>query len=232
MSKKYSKKNLLYVEDDLNIRDNYCFVLKDHFQHIYTASSFKEAIDILNECEYEIDIAIIDIKLDGYKTGIDIVKEIRSKNLNTKLIITSAYSTVENLLTLSSLNLSAFLIKPIKNQNLKNSIDCALKELELIKIIKQDILQIDNEYQWDFSLKELKEKNKIISLTKIEKELLQVIFSNPSRELTYEFIINEIWDYDDKNHQETLRTLISRLRKKLPKDTIQTLYNVGYKYLK
>lgn len=229
MSEKYRNKNLLYVEDDVTILENYCFVLQEKFQNIYTASNYDEALRLFNE--HEIHMAIIDIKLNGYKTGIDIVKGIRDQNLNTKIIITSAYSTVENLLTLSSLNLTGFLVKPISNQQLKDTIDCAIKELDTIKIIKQDILSLDENYQWDFSLKELKCNNKIISLTKVEKQLLQIIFSNPSIELTYDFIISNIWDYDDKEHHETLRTLISRVRKKLPKNTIKTLYNIGYRYL-
>jgi len=229
MNKKYGSKNLLYVEDDIAIQENYCFVLENQFENIYTASSYKEAMVLFKK--HEIHVAIIDINLNSCKTGIDIIKDIRNIDLNVRIIVTSAYSTIENLLEVSSLHLSAFLVKPLDNKTLQDSIDNTVKELDTIKIIKQDVLYIDEQYQWDFSLKELKYNNQMINLTKVEKELLQIIFSNPSTELTYTFIIENVWDYDDKEHHETLRTLISRIRKKLPPNTIKTLYNIGYRYL-
>lgn len=226
--KRFNTINLLYVENDINIRQNYCFVLNDIFNNVYEAACFEEAVSIYNE--YNIDIMLVDINLNGYKSGIDLIKKIRSISLNTKIIVTSAYSTVENLLAVSSLNLSNFLVKPIEMNNLFESLKKALTEINTIKILKQDVIYLDKDLIWDFNAKELRRNTETIELTKTEKAIMQVIFSCPYTELSYDYIINEVWDYDHSDHKETLRTLVSNIRKKLPKRTIKTLYNIGYQF--
>lgn len=226
--KRFNTVSLLYVENDINIRENYCFVLKDIFKEVYEASTFEDAMSLYGK--YDIDIMIVDINLDGYKSGIDLIKKIRDISLNTKIIVTSAYSTVENLLAVSSLNLINFLVKPMDMNHLFESLKKALTEINTIKILKQDIIHLDKDILWDFNTKELRKNSDIIELTKTEKAIMQVIFSSPYTELSYDYIINEVWNYDDSDHKETLRTLMSNIRKKLPKGTIKTLYNIGYQF--
>ena len=226
--KQFKDITLLYVEDDLNIRKNYCYVFQKMFQNVYEASSFEEAFLLYKK--FEIDILIVDINLNGSKSGIDLIKQIRLQDLNSKIIIISAYSTIENLLQVSSLNLSGFLVKPVEEKSLYEALENALQAINTIKIINCNIITLDKNLLWDFNKKELIKDGVTINLTKTEKDILNVILSNPSIELTYDSIINEIWDYDDKNHIETLRTLVSNIRKKLPKNTIKTLYNISYRY--
>lgn len=226
--KQFKDITLLYVEDDLNIRKNYCYVFQKMFQNVYEASSFEEAFLLYKK--FEIDILIVDINLNGSKSGIDLIKQIRLQDLNSKIIIISAYSTIENLLQVSSLNLSGFLVKPVEEKSLYEALENALQAINTIKIINCNIITLDKNLLWDFNKKELIKDGVTINLTKTEKDILNIILSNPSIELTYDSIINEIWDYDDKNHIETLRTLVSNIRKKLPKNTIKTLYNIGYRY--
>jgi len=226
--KQFKDITLLYVEDDLNIRNNYCYVFKQMFQDVHEASGFEEALLLYKN--FEIDILIVDINLNSSKSGIDLIKKIRLQDLNSKIIITSAYSTIENLLEVSSLNLSDFLVKPVEEKSLYEALENALQSINTIKIINYNIITLDKNLVWDFNKKELIKDGVTINLTKTEKDILNVILLNPSIELTYDNIINDIWDYDDKNHIETLRTLVSNIRKKLPKNTIKTLYNIGYRY--
>ena len=220
--------NLLYIEDDNTIRENYAFVFKDTFFNYYETSSYEEALSIYEK--YHIDIMIVDIELNGSKNGIDIIKTIRKQDINTKIIVTSAYSSTENLLEASSLMLTRFLVKPVNPKELYDCLNKALEEINTIRITKQDSIKLNENLYWNFISKELIKNNKTINLTKKEKEILNYIFSNPSIELTYENIIDEIWDYDCQEHMETLRTLVSNIRKHLPKNTIKTLYNIGYRF--
>lgn len=219
---------LLYIEDDITIRKNYAFVFKDIFGKYYEADSYESALNIYDK--NDIDIMIVDIKLNSSKNGIDLIKAVRERDINTKIIVTSAYSTTENLLEASSLMLTKFLVKPFHQKDIIECLNRALKEINTIKITKQESLKLSENLYWDFVSKELIKENKSISLTKKEKEILNYIFSNPSIALTYENIIDEVWDYDCLEHIETLRTLVSNIRKHLPKNTIKTLYNIGYRF--
>ncbi len=226
--KQYENINLLFIEDDINIRANYAMVFKDMFSNVYEAASYQEA---LNQYKTnDIDLMIVDINIKGIKTGIDFVKDVRKNDLNIKVIILSAYSTMENLLESTKLKLVEFLVKPVDELKLLETIEKAVFELENIDIINKEFITIKSQYKWDIRKKILLKDNKEVVLTKLEKEVLNTILINPSIELTHDILINNVWETYEKDHRETLRTIVSSLRKKLPKDTIQTLYGIGYRY--
>ncbi len=224
---RYKNINLLFVEDDMNIRKNYTIVFKDIFGDVHEASSYQEAVD-----RYEnnkIDIVIADINLQGEQTGIDFAKYIRKNKINTKIIIISAYSTMENLFESTKLKLVDFLVKPVGQARLLAAIDKAVLELNSVDI-KKGYTNINKQYKWDIKKKKLLKNNKEVVLTKLEKKVLNTILSNPSVQLTYDILIGHVWETYDSYRIEELQSIISDLKKKLPPDTIQILDGIGYRY--
>lgn len=60
--------------------------------------------------------------------------------------------------------------------------------------------------------------------------ILNTLFLNPNIELTYDSIIFSVWEDYEYSRKDTLKTMINNLRKKLPIDTIKTMYKIGYKF--
>ena len=110
---------LLYVEDDVELRNQTKKLFDTIFKFVKVASDGKEALEFYKEDVF--DIVISDIKMP-IMDGVDLTKEIKKINFNQPVIITSAYNDSEYLLEFINLNVNQFVMKPIKLENLLNSI--------------------------------------------------------------------------------------------------------------
>ena len=75
--------------------------------------------------------------------------------------------------------------------------------------------------------KELKHHGDIVNITLKEQLLIEFLLKNKNRLCTYEEMLTTI--YDDDSTQESLKNLVKRVRKKLPKDTIINVSSQGYR---
>jgi len=72
-----------------------------------------------------VDLAIVDIQLKR-KSGIDVLKYIRNFNLVTKIIIITAFPSVETAKQAVSLGADDYLIKPIEIDDLEKKVNSLL----------------------------------------------------------------------------------------------------------
>ena len=99
------QKEILVIDDNPDIRNLICNILKEKNFEIRSAANYDQAT-------YEIqkklpDLAIIDIKLDKPdKDGIDLLKMIMKKNKLLPVIMISGHATVQ--IALESLRLGAY----------------------------------------------------------------------------------------------------------------------------
>ena len=111
--------NVLYLEDDENLLKHTKSILEDFVNNIYTAKTSSEALDIL--LHRRIDVIICDILLKD-ENGIDFLKYIKSKNINTPAIVTTAHTDTQYLLDAIKLKVENYIVKPINIKELLNSL--------------------------------------------------------------------------------------------------------------
>ena len=218
--------SLLFIEDEVEIRKNYVMALKPSFKNVYEASNGKDGFNIYKDKKPE--ILIVDINMPKLN-GLDLIGKIRENDLSTKIIVLTAYSNEEHLLKASELKLIKYLLKPVKRNTLYETINKAIEEINTYDISNKNLLILKDNYIWDFNKKNLYKNYIEIELTKKEKDILQVIFQNPNKELTYDMIIESVWD-EYNNTSQNLKTRIMNIRKKLPENTIETIYGIGYRF--
>ena len=68
-----------------------------------------------------------------------------------------------------------------------------------------------------------------LGLTNREFECLRELIRNPGRVMTYQMLINRIWNYDYFGDDRVIYSHIKNLRRKLGVDYIQTVRGVGYR---
>lgn len=119
--------NILFLEDDLIIRNNYSNYLEKYFINVFEASNAIDALKIFKS--EKIDFILADVEMEGIN-GIEFIKEIRKKNENVLVVIMSAYDNKEYLMEAIRLNLFDYLIKPVSRNSFQNTI---LKALEKLK---------------------------------------------------------------------------------------------------
>ncbi|NPA73160.1 MAG: helix-turn-helix domain-containing protein [Epsilonproteobacteria bacterium] len=98
-----------------------------------------------------------------------------------------------------------------------------------MKDLSKSVAKLNELYSFDIDKMELidNEKNEV-PLNKNEKNLIFLLVKNLSHTVSYDKIIEYVWQ-DKPINSNTLRTQIKKLRSKLKKDFIVNIRGSGYK---
>ena len=118
--------NILYAEDDLITRQAVLFSLSaiDFISNIDVAQDGQEAINLYNSNK-NYDVILTDINMPG-KDGLEFINEISERN-NLYTVVFTAYDDSKYLLKSIDLQVSKYLIKPLKINELKETLLHALE---------------------------------------------------------------------------------------------------------
>src|SRR3989339_688405 len=112
----YAKEmNVLYVEDEILIRENTKLLLETIFPVVVTASSGREGIQCFEEKRF--DIVITDILMPEMN-GVVMIRKMKEINISQHFIVTSACEESGYLLELINLGVAQFLLKPIQSEQI------------------------------------------------------------------------------------------------------------------
>jgi DNA-binding LytR/AlgR family response regulator len=115
---------ILVVENEQIISMQICSFLENiGYQVLPPVTNYKEAVVLLHG--EKPDIAILDIELDGDKTGLDVAKYIKEHN-NIPFIFLTIKANRETIEQAKLLNPPAYLVKPFKKEDLFTSVELAL----------------------------------------------------------------------------------------------------------
>lgn len=217
---KLSNFTLLYVEDEQGTRNNTFSILEQLFKKTYVTHSTKEAY--LYYEQYKPDLIITDIKMVE-ESGIDFIKKIRKTDRQTRVIITSGYTDLEYLIEATELNLIKYIVKPLSEKKLVESLESFINSYKDSKIyfLKEGWL-------FDEGKSLIKSPLEEFMLTKKETHFLKLLLIS-KRTITYTEIENIIWEFDENMTLNSMRIFIKNFRKKLPSNYLRTIHNLGYK---
>ena len=217
--------NILYIEDEKNIRLNIKKTLELFCENVFDAENILNAKEILTK--QRIDIIISDINLPDM-SGIDFVKEIRISDKTIPIVLLSAYTDKEFLLEATKLKLVDYLTKPINFKDLNNALQKCVEE---ILDNSRYIITFKNNIQYNVSLNSLIDDNKKeeIRLTNKELDLLNFLIKNNNRVCSAEELKSAIWDDYLEATDSALKNLLNKIRKKIGKESIINISGVGYK---
>jgi len=214
---------ILYVEDDDKTREQVSEILKLYSDDVITASNGLEAMEIYNS--FDVQLIITDIEMPKLN-GIDFIKKVRDKDIQTPIIVTTAYATTSYLLPCANLNIQGYMVKPLLYKTFQETLE------NVLKYIKMDhYIQLGNNLYFDRDANLIIKNGEKIKLTKEERLLLELLLANKNSVTTYTQIENEIWEQDGKNMTNAaLRTVVKKLRQKCgDKELIQNISKMGYK---
>lgn len=217
---------ILFVEDEKSIRDNYVEYLNLYYDEVYEAEDGEEAYRLYKEIKP--DIMIIDIHIPKI-TGLELLKKIRENDHTTKAIILTAHTDVNIMRESAGLKLTEYLVKPVSSKALKSALNKVNLELSQFKVVPLKKIQLKDDYYWDIEEEELTHYNKLIILSNKEKKFFECLISTPNRTFTVDEIILYIWENYDEGNSNALKQIIKNLRSKLPKDSIENIFGVGYR---
>ena len=221
MSKKLNY-TLLYVEDEDYIREVVVEYLEEFFSTIYEASNGKEALEIYHDKKP--DIIITDIRMPKMN-GLAFAREVRQRDKNTPIVITTTYATTEYLLDAVELNLIKYLVKPVEEEALLEAINLCVYQIE---DSSPSVVNLSSQYRYDTYNQTLTLDSEIVPFTISQKKLLDILIKNRNRAVSYQEIEGYIWGHGEMS-ESALRSLVHTIRKAISKNIIQNISKIGYK---
>lgn len=115
---------VLIVDDEPNMLDVLSDVLSDEGYNVDVAGNGTDAISKASSGDFH--VAILDLKLPDM-SGLDILREIKSKTPQTVTIMITAYSSVDTAIQAMKIGAYDYITKPFKIEQLKNTVASALE---------------------------------------------------------------------------------------------------------
>lgn len=178
---------------------------------------------------HPLHIAVLDINLSGQMDGIQLAKKIRRLH-QAALIFITGYSDPEVVQEALNLLPLAYLIKPVKLDDLKTALMLANQYLNQQQKSDKEAVWIDLPFSHRYNrvTRLLYHRTLPVELTPLERKLLSVLIDHYGHCVSSEQIIKSVWQDADAT-VDSLRTLIRRFHQKLGHDLIQNVYSKGYR---
>ena len=158
-------------------------------------------------------------------SGYDIIKKIREINPNVPVIFTSARDKDLDKIIGLELGSDDYITKPYSPKELVLRVNNIIKRVYSTK--EQKIFY--ETYIIDIDKRVVTENNKEINLTTLEFDLLYMFLKNKNKQFSRDNILTNIWGDNYFGNERVVDDLVRRLRKKMPKLNVNTIYGFGYR---
>lgn len=209
------------VEDEKNLNHLIKSYLEKEGYEVITCYNGNQALS--NIQNIDIKLWILDIMLGDSISGYDIIKEIRKVNSNVPVIFTSARDQDLDKIIGLELGSDDYITKPYSPKELVLRVNNIIKRV----YSKSENKFIYDNYMIDKDKRLVYENSSLINLTTLEYDLLIMFLENNNKSFSREDILKIIWGDDYFGSDRVVDDLVRRLRKKMPKLNINTIYGFG-----
>ncbi len=220
---------ILVVDDEEGI----ITLLKDYFEmndyEVYTAQNGKDALKKISKNP---DIILLDINMPEID-GIEVCNRIRDYVSCPILFLTAR---IENADKINGFRAGAddYIVKPFDLDELGARVSAHLRREQ--RKSNQTKIKFYNDLIIDYEKRLISIDNNQISLSKKEFDIVELLSMNPGQVFDRERIYDRIWGYNSNGNSDVIMEHIRKIRIKLSKYTlenyIETVWGVGYKWIK
>lgn len=241
--------NILIVEDDININNLLCEVLRKAGYTCEQAFSGTEAKLLLDIKEKAYTLVLLDLILPD-ASGEEVLKEIRKQG-RLPVIVLTAKDSIDDKIGVLTDGADDYITKPFEIREVLARIQVQLRhieaetkseaEAETEVIIKDGIQEGQGSGRLEFrdmvltrSTFEVSIGGRVLpKITKQEFAILELLLKNPKQVFSKEDIFEYAWDEPYMGETKTLDVHISNIRKKIknvtPDEYIETIWGIGYR---
>ncbi len=212
------------VEDEVSLSNLIKMYLEKENYKVIQFFNGKTALEYVGN---KVDLWILDIMLTDDVNGYDIIKEIRNLDKNVPVIFTSARDKDIDKIIGLEMGSDDYLAKPYSPKELILRVNKLISRI--YKENEKSNLAHYESYIIDIDRRNAKENDKEIKLTTLEFDLLLLFINNKNKTFSREEILKSIWGEDYFGSDRAVDDLVRRLRKKMPKLNISTVYGYGYR---
>jgi len=219
---------ILLVEDDDRIADFLVRALNAEGHSCTRLDSGDEAVHVVQNGDFE--LLLLDLMLPRV-SGLDICQELRTRNIQTPIIMLTAMDSVEDVIRGLKLGADDYMTKPF-------DIDELLARIETVsRRHRNDISEPDpvlaiGDITLNSDSKVVTARGAEVQLTAKELLILELLMSNPNKLFSRERMLNNIWGVNVDPLTNIVDVYIGRIRKKLGTERsnfIETVRGMGYR---
>jgi DNA-binding response OmpR family regulator len=225
-----SKKVILAIDDEKNILQLIQYNLEREGWQVLSAGTGEEGLELARAKKP--DLIILDLMLPGID-GLEVYKILKA-NRETKnipiLMLTAKSSELDQVVGLE-LGASDYISKPFSVKVLAARVKNVLRRQSAAKedrvVLQQGDLKLDRERHTVML------KGKLISLTKLEFNLLAFFMENPGKVYSRDQLLNQVWPGEAFIVDRTIDVHVKSIRRKLGKsrEVIETVRGSGYRFM-
>jgi DNA-binding response OmpR family regulator len=217
---------VLYVEDEKYMARAVAQVLKKNNYSVDLAHDGEDGLDLAASGVY--DVVILDIMLPK-RDGISVLREMRSQNVTTPVILLTAKGETEDKISGLDSGADDYLAKPFQTDELMARLRALGRRKELI--VTNNTL-VFGDIELNYNALDLFGNGQTFHLTLKESQLLELLIINKNQALSTDMIIEKVWGWDSDAEDSHVQVQVAFLRKKLSLLSktvkIKTVRGVGY----
>ncbi len=216
---------ILLLEDNADLADAITSRLKSKDFVVDITSNIQAAESALAAGSF--DLALFDLSLpDG--NSLALLQKLRRQGKTIPVIIITARDQISDRITGLEAGADDYLVKPFDLDEMIARIHTIMRRYEgnPNPVIKFGNIQIDQSGHRVFV------SNVEVELTAKEWAVVQKLSSQPGHIFSKEQMEATLYNFDSEVGSNTLEVYVSRIRKKLGKDHIETVRGLGYRFKK
>ena len=216
------KRKILIVEDDIDLNET----IREFLENFYNVDSVKDGEEALNKAyEKNYDVIILDVKLPKID-GFSVTKEIR-KFSKTPIVFLTSLDSEKDVEKGFLSGGDDYIRKPFSLKELKLRIDAVFRRM----YGNNEKIDLGDGFVFDVQNMQLLKNGKAVHLKAKVARLLDLFIRHKGEILSKEKIFDEIYDFNETPNVDSLRTFIKTLRNILGNDKIETIKEVGYRFV-
>jgi two-component system OmpR family response regulator len=212
---------ILLVEDDVDLADAVCSYLRAKAFVVDVVGRLDDARSALLAAQYS--AVLLDLHLeDG--DGLSLMPAVRALREQPAVIVLTARDQVSDRIRGLDAGADDYLTKPYDPEELL----ARLRAVQRRSGGGESVVQLGS-LQIDLANDLVRRDGVPVVLTQKEWALLRVMAMRPERIHTRDALQDALYGFDDEADSNTLEVFVSRLRRKLGREHIQTLRGLGYR---
>lgn len=215
------------VDDDSAIRSALGRALR---MENYDVELFEDGATALKSIQLRApDAVVLDLQLPDID-GLEVCRRIRRSGDTTPILMLTARNAVNDRVEGLDVGADDYLVKPFDLAELLARLRALLRRRN-VSDVDGTVLRFED-LTLNPATREVHRGARLIELTKIEFDLLELFLHHPRQVLTRDQILDLVWGYNFDSGTNSLAVYIGYLRRKLEEDNkprlIQTVRGVGY----
>ena len=220
---------ILIVEDEFKLADIIASRLKKEHYTVDISTDGEEGL--YNALTDIYDLIILDVMLPKLN-GFEILKEMRNKNINSKVIMLTAKTMLDDKLTGFESGADDYVTKPFHIEELVARINVQLRKKS--NLVNTDYIEYsDLKLNIKNSTLTCTTTNESIELVCKEFLLLEYLINNSSQIVPKDILYDKVWGIDNEIESNNLEAYISFIRRKINAIgsivKIKAIRGLGYK---